>query len=187
MSRIEGNVFILRPTEEVFDFVAEQRNEPSYNPNMLTSEKITEGPIGVGTRFTATVRAGHQPRPMEIEYTAFDRPHLLASTIRMATADFTGTLTFTSTRAGTRLRWSYRARWKGPLRLLAAVLGPNAARQQHLTCGSFIQPVARARLILLAVAGTAEVAAGIADPAQGHPRVGETLNDAPRRNSKRSG
>lgn len=52
----------------------------------LTSEKVTEGPIGVGTGFTATVRAGRRDVGMGIEYTAFDRPHLLASTTRMATA-----------------------------------------------------------------------------------------------------
>ena len=32
MVRIEGEIVIKRPVEEVFDFVADERNEPRYNP-----------------------------------------------------------------------------------------------------------------------------------------------------------
>ncbi len=131
MARIQGEVLIRRPVEEVFDFVADERNEPTYNPNMLVSEKVTEGPVGAGTRFAATIRSGRRPVAMQIEYTAFDRPRMLASTSRMAAADFTGTLTFTSTPAGTRLRWSWQARPKGAMRLLAPVFGPVGARQER--------------------------------------------------------
>ena len=133
MSRVQGEVLIRRPVEEVFDFVADERNEPTHNPDMVTAEMITDGTIGVGTRFTATVRAGRRPLGMQIEYTAFDRPQRLASTSRMATADFTGTLTFTPSTGGTRLRWSWQARPKGALRLLAPVLGPIGARQERRT------------------------------------------------------
>ena len=80
MSHIRGEVLSRRPVEEVFDFVADERNEPTYNPNMVSAAMITDGPIGVGTRFSATVRTGRRPLGMEIEYTAFDRPHRLAST-----------------------------------------------------------------------------------------------------------
>jgi uncharacterized protein YndB with AHSA1/START domain len=130
VSHIRGEVLSRRPVEEVFDFVAGERNEPTYNPNMVSAAMITDGPIGVGTRFSATVRTGRRALGMEIEYTAFDRPHRLASTSRMATADFTGTLTFTPSTEGTRLRWSWQARPKGALRLLAPVFGPIGARQE---------------------------------------------------------
>ena len=49
MANVSGEILINRPVEQVFDFVADQRNEPIYNPRMLRSEKITEGPIRVGT------------------------------------------------------------------------------------------------------------------------------------------
>ena len=131
MARIRGEVEIRRPVEEVFDFVADERNEPTYNPTMLVAEKVTEGPVGAGTRFRASIRSGRRPVNMQIEYTAFDRPHRLASTSRMAAADFTGTLTFTRTPAGTRLRWSWQARPKGAVRLLAPVFAPIGARQER--------------------------------------------------------
>jgi hypothetical protein len=31
MVRVEGEIVINRPVEEVFDFVADERNEPRYN------------------------------------------------------------------------------------------------------------------------------------------------------------
>ena len=43
MANVSGEILINRPVEQVFDFVADQRNEPIYNPRMLQSEKITEG------------------------------------------------------------------------------------------------------------------------------------------------
>jgi hypothetical protein len=55
MVRIEGEILINRPTEEVFDFVADERNEPRYNPKMRLAQRISEGPIGVGTRFRAEI------------------------------------------------------------------------------------------------------------------------------------
>ena len=43
MGRISGEILIKRQVEQVFDYVADQRNEPIYNPQMLHSEKITDG------------------------------------------------------------------------------------------------------------------------------------------------
>jgi uncharacterized protein YndB with AHSA1/START domain len=131
MAHIEGEVLIRRPVEEVFDFVADQRTEPMYNRNMIGSEKVTEGPIGVGTRFRATIRAGRRPMSMDIEYTGFDRPRRIASATRMRTADFSGTLTFVPTTAGTRLAWSWQTRPKGVVRLLAPLLTRIGARQER--------------------------------------------------------
>ena len=57
MARVEGEMMIQRPVEEVFDFVADERNEPRYNPHMLHAAQISDGPIGLGTRFRAELKA----------------------------------------------------------------------------------------------------------------------------------
>jgi hypothetical protein len=46
MARIEGAIVIGRPVDVVFDYVADQSNEPQYNPQMVRAEKITPGPVG---------------------------------------------------------------------------------------------------------------------------------------------
>ncbi|MGZ6639243.1 MAG: SRPBCC family protein [Solirubrobacteraceae bacterium] len=63
MARVEGEIIINRPEEEVFDFVADERNEPRYNPRMVRAEKISEGPIGPGTRFHTELKTAARTMP----------------------------------------------------------------------------------------------------------------------------
>jgi hypothetical protein len=41
MAKIEGHILIGRLVEEVFDFVADSRSEPSFNPAMAGVELLT--------------------------------------------------------------------------------------------------------------------------------------------------
>jgi uncharacterized protein YndB with AHSA1/START domain len=106
MARIEGEIIIDRPVDVVFDYVADQRNEPRYNPQMVRAEKITAGPVGKGTRFRSAVASMGRTAEMLIEFTSYDRPRLLASTTTMRQADISYTLTFEPAAGGTRMRWS---------------------------------------------------------------------------------
>lgn len=130
MKDIEGEIVIARPVEEVFDFVADERNELAYNPNMTHAEQVTEGPLGTGTRFVTTVRVLGRPLEMRVEYTAYDRPARLSSVTHMATAEVSGTLTFEPHQTGTRLRWSWHLRPRGTMKFLAPVLIPVGRRQE---------------------------------------------------------
>lgn len=46
MARIDGEIVIDLPVDMVFDYVADQSNEPRYNRQMVRAEKITPGPSG---------------------------------------------------------------------------------------------------------------------------------------------
>ena len=61
MARIAGEMVINRPVDEVFDFVADERNEPRYNPTHRRVEKLSPGPIGRGTRFRAEAASWAAP------------------------------------------------------------------------------------------------------------------------------
>jgi hypothetical protein len=41
MTHICGEVTIDAPVEEVFDLVADERNEPRYNPRIVRAEKLS--------------------------------------------------------------------------------------------------------------------------------------------------
>ena len=84
MTFIEGEITIARPAEAVFDFAADQRNEPRYNPRMVRAEKVTGGPVGNGTVFRSAVRAPGRPTEMRSELTGYHRPAWLASHTTMA-------------------------------------------------------------------------------------------------------
>jgi Polyketide cyclase / dehydrase and lipid transport len=43
MVHVEGEIVSNRPVDVVFDFVADERNEPKYNPRMRRAEQISDG------------------------------------------------------------------------------------------------------------------------------------------------
>jgi polyketide cyclase/dehydrase/lipid transport protein len=131
MARIDGEIVIGRPVDVVFDYVADQGNEPQYNPQMVRAEKITPGPVGKGTRFRSAVASRGRTAEMLIECTGYDRPRLLESTTTMAQAGISYTLRFESVAAGTRMRWSGQVRPKGPFRLLGPVITWLGRRQEQ--------------------------------------------------------
>jgi uncharacterized protein YndB with AHSA1/START domain len=133
MVHIEGEIDIARPVEEVFDTVADDRNEPAYNRQMARSEKVTDGPIGVGTRFRATMRGRRRPLVIDVEYTGFDRPRMIASHTTTGPSEVTGVLTFAPVAGGTRMHWSWDLRLGGPMRLFTPVLAVVGNRSERTT------------------------------------------------------
>jgi len=131
MARIEGELVIHRPVQEVFDFVADERNEPRYNPRICRAEQLSPGPIGRGTRFRAEAVTLGRTTGMTIEYTIYERPRRLASSIRMPAADITGTLRFDPVTNGTRMGWSWLVRPRGLYRLLTPVIVRVGRRQEQ--------------------------------------------------------
>ncbi|MGH2656548.1 MAG: SRPBCC family protein [Actinomycetota bacterium] len=131
MVRIEGQIVIDRPVGEVFDFVADERNEPRYNRRMPRAEKISDGSIGTGTRFRAETTNMGRTVPMIIELTVYDRPRRLASTTHMSSMDLQGTLTFDPVPPGTRMRWSWDVEPRGVLRLVRPLVALMGRRQEQ--------------------------------------------------------
>ena len=131
MAHVEGEILITRPVEEVFDFVADERNEPRYNPRMLRAEKLTPGPIGVGTRFRAAMTTMRRPAGMTIEFTDYERPRLLRSTTHLSTMEIRGDLVFETAVNGTRMRWAWEIEPRGLLKLLDPVVAWIGRRQER--------------------------------------------------------
>jgi hypothetical protein len=131
MAEIVGEILIGRSVEDVFDFVADQRNEPQYNPRMVRAAKITDGPVGIGTVFRSATKSMGRTAEMSIELTGYDRPVRLASRTVMRQADMTGTLTFEPARSGTRMRWSWQVQPKGAIWLMAPLITWMGRRQEQ--------------------------------------------------------
>ncbi|XAS64854.1 SRPBCC family protein [Micrococcaceae bacterium Sec5.8] len=131
MTRFSGTILIRRPIEEVFGFVADERNEPAYNPQMRSVAKLTPGPIGVGTRWRAVLTSGTRATPLELEVTEYAPPERLGSVTRMDSADISGVLTFALEAAGTRMTWTWDVRPKGLLKLTAPLIAALGRRQEQ--------------------------------------------------------
>ena len=130
MAHVEGEIEINRPIEDVFDFVADERNEPRYNSRMRKAEKTTDGPIGVGTRFRAEIMSWGNPTEIITEFTGYERPLRLESTSRVSFMDVRGAVTFEATPAGTRMRWSWDIQAQGCLKYMGPLVSFLGRRQE---------------------------------------------------------
>jgi hypothetical protein len=129
--RIEGEIVIERPVDEVFDFVADARNEPRYNPRMLRAEKLTPGPVGLGTRFRDEFKSVGRPAEVAIEIVGYERPRRLTDSIHLSTMEIRGGLAFDPVPAGTRMRWSWELMPRGVFRLMTPVVARIGRRQER--------------------------------------------------------
>jgi hypothetical protein len=127
---VKGEIVINRPVDEVFDFVADERNEPRFNLQMVTAEQVSAGPIGLGTQFRAQIKTGARTVEMAIEFTVFERPVRLGSRTQMPGMDIEGMLTFEPVGEVTRMRWSWTLHPHGLLRLVPWLVAFIGRRQE---------------------------------------------------------
>lgn len=130
MAHVEGEIIINRPVEEVFDFVADARNEPRYNRAMVRTELITEEPIGAGSRFHAVMTGQGRSADMTIEFTTYERPRRLGSSTHLSTMEIDGMLTFEPVPAGTRMRWFWDLHPHGAPKFLTPLVTYIGERQE---------------------------------------------------------
>lgn len=74
MAVLENAIEIARLPVEVFDYCSDLCNELEWSPGYMKEvDRLTDEPIGVGTRYRAEWQQGG---PNTIEYTRFERPTL---------------------------------------------------------------------------------------------------------------
>jgi uncharacterized protein YndB with AHSA1/START domain len=125
---VENTVEIARSPEDVFDYCTDLALEPEWNPKAKRVDKLTPGPIGLGTTYEAEFLKGD---PTTIELVRFERPttweavgrsrHLDAKTIgRVSTTD-----------DGARLIVRMELSPRGTLKLLLPILGRYMHNQEE--------------------------------------------------------
>ena len=135
MAHITGHVRVAAPVEQVFNAVADSRNEPSFNPAMAGVELLTPLPIGLGTRFRA--RMGRAGTEMLVELTAFDPPHRLGSRTTSSMMETSGALTFAAEGEGTVMGWDWQVHPNGLMRMLGPLFGRHRSRSGNCHPRSF--------------------------------------------------
>jgi uncharacterized protein YndB with AHSA1/START domain len=125
---IEHAVDIHRSPDNVFDYCTDLRREPEWNPRTRWIQKLTDGPIGLGTRYQGEWIKGD---PMTIELVRFERPTTWATVgrSRQLLANSEGQVS--KTPVGARLVIRMKLQPQGPLRFLMPVLGPTMRRREE--------------------------------------------------------
>lgn len=142
MTHIDGEVIIHAPVEEVFDLVADERNEPRYNPRIVRAEKVSQGSVGAGARFVAEPKGLGARGRMVLDILEYDRPRRLHNFVHSSYLRVDGTLTFDELDGGTRLRWSWDTTLIGMARVLTPLLalaGSGWERRNWLGLKSYME------------------------------------------------
>jgi hypothetical protein len=109
--------------EEAFEYIADFANQAEWDPNTVTSRRVDEADLGVGSRFALEVKAGPKVLPMEYRITQFDPPNrfvLIGEGSGVWTED---RISFVETPQGTRIEYDVELRVSGVLSLLQPLLG----------------------------------------------------------------
>jgi hypothetical protein len=117
---VDCAVEIGRSAEDVFDYVTDISREFEWNPRTKRVAKLTDGPIGVGTRWEGEWIADD---PMLIDYVAFDRPATWRSTGRSRGLLVANEGRVDPTPDGARLTLHVELEPRGRLRPIAPLLG----------------------------------------------------------------
>ena len=121
--RVTTTTRIACPRENVFDIVADLRNDPQWNSRVSSAELKSPEPVGLGSRF-AIVNGG---TPFDVTITSYERPSRLVFEAS-GKPDLTIACTFTPAGEGTELESDFDFRPKGALKVVFAVLGPVIRR-----------------------------------------------------------
>jgi uncharacterized protein YndB with AHSA1/START domain len=72
MIDVSGSVTINRPAEDVFNYVTDMSNDPSWHTDVLEARKTSEGPVGVGTTWHSRFKPSMGVSEGDMEVVAFE-------------------------------------------------------------------------------------------------------------------
>ena len=79
MTQFGGSVVLDKPIEEVWSFLTDPDHDTNWRrPHVLSSRKLTDGPLGVGTRFETVNRFWGKKEIVQTEITEMEAPRLLS-------------------------------------------------------------------------------------------------------------
>jgi Polyketide cyclase / dehydrase and lipid transport len=120
-------VGIRRSASDVFDYCTDMAREPEWNPRTRSVEKLTEGPVGLGTRYRAEWMQGD---PMVVEYVRFDRPSAWAGVGRSHRLTTKSEGRVSPTEDGVRLLIRMELLPRGLFMFLLPLIGPLMRRRE---------------------------------------------------------
>ena len=122
----EMKCVVNRPVEEVFDFLADVRNEAAWNPRVVRIDKTSDGPIGAGTTFHGLYKG---IGPLRTELVEYERPGRLSFRSRGPRMRITGTFVLSTAQGESSVGLNADLEPQGPFRFIAPLMAPLIKRQ----------------------------------------------------------
>jgi carbon monoxide dehydrogenase subunit G len=128
VTRLNGQIQTPLGPDAAFTYVADFANSMHWDPGVATSERINDGPVGVGARYRLGVRLGGRVAPMEYRISAFEPPHRVVLVGEGSGVSAVDEIRFSPAGAGTRIDYGADIRLGGALRLVQPFLGRAFAK-----------------------------------------------------------
>ena len=126
--QFNSEIVIDRPADEVFAYWADLERAPEWAAPVIERRKLTEGPVGVGSRFHAVDKYPLRRVEFDMEITALEPGRLMAATW-FKPMEGGWEARFSESDGSTRLTLQAEVRPAGLLRLLSPIAAPWAKRQ----------------------------------------------------------
>ena len=121
MIRHEASVHLNSPVEKVFAFVADCKELPTWQSNLIKSELLTEGPLRAGSRFREVRLVRQKETEIQAEMTAFE-PNRRFATKTLSKPEVSVSYSFEPKKGGTSLRYEFGMVTTGLMRLLEPMI-----------------------------------------------------------------
>jgi carbon monoxide dehydrogenase subunit G len=129
MTRLHETIDTALPIEEAFAFVADFANSQHWDPGVATSERIDEGPVGLGARYRLGVRMRGRVAPMEYRITTYEAPRRVVLTGEGSSISAVDEIRFEPTASGgTHIDYTADIHLGGWMRLLEPLVGGSFAK-----------------------------------------------------------
>jgi carbon monoxide dehydrogenase subunit G len=116
------------PVAQAFPFVADFANAQVWDPGVASSEKTTDGPVDVGTRYHLNVRMGGRVAPMEYVVTIYEPDRRVVFEGSGSGVAATDEIRFEATPGGTRIDYVADIRLRGVMALATPFVGGTFRR-----------------------------------------------------------
>jgi uncharacterized protein YndB with AHSA1/START domain len=122
MITFEGTTVVHAPIEDVFAFVSNPANIPSYQDKVVSAQITSHGPVGKGTQFEETVQMGPGKMHVTCSIVAYEPARRVAFAARSNMVHCDAEYAFEATPEGTRVRITGAASLQGWRKLLEPLM-----------------------------------------------------------------
>jgi uncharacterized membrane protein len=129
MIKVEKTGVVDRPIDEVFAYIGDQLNAPRWQAALVEVKRVTEGPLGIGTKH-AFVRS-FMGRRLEAsnEYVAYEPGKLITFKSTSGLVAFEASYLFESVAGGTKVTSRIEMNARGLLSLAEPLIARNLRRE----------------------------------------------------------
>jgi hypothetical protein len=122
----EMKCVVDRPVEEVFDFLADLRNEIAWNPRVIRIDKTSDGSIGTGTTFHGLYKG---IGALSTELVEYERPERLTFRSSGPRMRIVGQFALSAVQGKSSVTLDADLKPQGLFKVLAPLMAPLIKRQ----------------------------------------------------------